>query len=119
MKSETLNKMQDVINAYNNAKGYIYQAIVNEFDNINHILIFKVNIHTLRPSEMKKFIKIEGKYEKVTKYGNKYFEFYFDSQEEFNKIFNEVKKELKVKIFKYNGDFKEKIYNEDEEIKIF
>lgn len=118
MNKEILNKMYEVIKAYDNLKGYIYRAYIVEYDNgLTNILIDKQNIHSLRPSEIKRIINSLGEIEKIYQYGNKYFTFWFDSQEEFNELFNKFKEENPNYIkFKINNE--EKYYSVEDEIPI-
>lgn len=118
MKREIINKMYNVINAYDNAKGYIYQARIAEYDDdLVGILIIKQNIHSLKASEMKKIIGSLDKIERIHQYA---FIFWFDSQEEFNKLFNKFKEENpKYTKFKLNsGRSGEKYYSVEDEISV-
>ena len=116
MNKEILNRMQDVIAAYDKLKGTIYLACITEFDDDAYVIVCRQNIHSLRPSEMKKIMASMGKIEEVHKYGNTSIQFWFDSQEEFNKLFNEYKKNSKCTIFTYAEDGNS--YGVDEEIPV-
>ena len=121
MNREILNKMYNVIKAYDNAKGYIYQACIFEYNtDLADIFIFKQNIHSLSASKMKKIINSLDEIEKNHQYGNNYFIFWFDSQEEFNELFNKFKEEnpkyTKFRFIDSTGE--EKYYGVEDEIPV-
>ena len=116
MKQEILDKMHNVIDAYDELKGNIYFACITEFNNDAYVNIYRQNIHSLRPSEMKKIMTSVGKIEEVHKYENTSIQFWFDSQEEFNELFDKYKKNSQCTIFTYAGDGNS--YGVDEEIPV-